>query len=110
IGYNDPNSYYSDALNIHILPNRTTSLKDKLKLFQEGFRSIAKIVDSNEKIKKIVGDSWIALEHPGVVKKLGFSAEKSFKDEFKRIFIDKNKKKSEIVSMGREEFLEKYLI
>lgn len=110
VGYNEPDFFSQEIINIHILPNRTTSTNEKIKLFKEGFSGIAEIVNSNEKIKKIMGDSWIAFEHPEIIKKLGFKFEKNFKEEFKRIFIEKNKKKSEVISMSREEFLKKYLI
>lgn len=109
VGYNDPDKYISHILNIHILPNRTTPIREKLILFRDGFRGLAQIVNSDEDIKKIVGDSWIALEKPKLVKEMGFKVENNLKDEFKRIFIEKNDKNAETVSMSREEFLKKYL-
>lgn len=109
VGYNDPEESMSHLLNIHILPNRTTPIREKLTLFKEGFRGLAQIVNSDKDIKKIVGDSWIALEKPELVKEMGFKVEHDLKDEFKRIFIDKNDKSSETISMSREEFLGKYL-
>lgn len=110
VGYNEPDYFSQEILNIHILPNRTTPNNEKRKLFKEGFNSIAEIVNLNEKIKKIVGDSWIALEHPEIIKKLGFKFEKNLKDEFRRIFIEKDKKKSETITMSREEFLKRYIL
>lgn len=109
LGYTELD-FDSSNLNIHVLPNRTTLFRDKLKFFKEGFQDIAKVVNSEERIKKIVGDSWIVLEHPELAKKLGFKVEKDFKKEFRRIFIEKTRKKSEVTSMSREDFLKKYLI
>ena len=82
----------NDVLCVHVIPDRTHSdIWDKV---NEGFKDIARIVESDKNIKSIQGESWIVSKHPKIVEKFGFS-------------IDKNETAK--AKMSREDFLERYL-
>ena len=64
------------------------------KLFIEGLKELAKVVNDNKKIIVITGESWIIAKNPGIVEKLGFTID------------DKNARSA---SISREDFLGRYL-
>ena len=99
----------NEILHIHIPPNESTSLQEKYSLFIKGMKELAKIVDNNKSITKIVGISWIIAKHPKILKRCGFTVDGPIDAEIKRRDFGNDEVDVWGAHMSREEFLKKYL-
>ncbi len=64
--------FEDDEIRLHVSANKGTSIKDKLRLIDNGLKKLAEIVRGNPKIKQVTGRSWIAGENPKLLGRLGF--------------------------------------
>jgi hypothetical protein len=98
-----------NTLILHVPPNETTSLKDKLKLLKDGFKAIAKIVETDNNIQEIEGSSWIIADHPDLIERLGFTLEGPIPEEQRRGYFGIDPREMHSAKMSRADFLKKYL-
>lgn len=85
-----------EVLNLHVPPNETTPLRDKIQMLTEGMKQIAELVQHDQSIKEVRGTSWIITQNPGLIEKLGFT-------------VDDISKESGEAHISREDLLKKYL-
>jgi hypothetical protein len=105
---NEVLSYSLENGDVHLHLSPARHLKSLRSQVAEGLKSLAEIVKNNEKIKKIVGTSWIVAEHPKIMEGLGFKIDGVISEQLKNErFIGDDREIAE-ASMSREEFLEKY--
>jgi hypothetical protein len=98
-----------EALVLHVPPNETTPLKDKLRLLKEGLKALAEIVKNNENIQVIIGSSWIIADHPEIIERLGFTIEGPVSEEQRQEYFGNDPREVHSAKMSREDFLKKYL-
>jgi hypothetical protein len=90
----------NDQISLHIPMMYTKKPTEMLSLFQQGLRVLADRLDSDPTladIPEITGYTWIAYEHPELVKKMGFTIKESSPEKHKGY-----------VSMSREDFIKRY--
>ena len=90
-----------DTLQLHVLPNKETSIGEKLKLLREGMEKLAEIVRDEETIKEVTIRGWIVLKRPSLLEKLGFKIELEW-NFFGKIVND-------FAHISREDLINKYL-
>lgn len=61
-----------DEIRLHVPTNEATSIKDKLRLLNDGLRRLAEMARTNQNIKRVIGRSWIVGKNPKLLERLGF--------------------------------------
>ena len=91
---------------LHVAPARTLPLETKLRLFREGFHILAEKLKTDPElrgIKNIIGESWIAREHPELLQKLGFTV-----GDFELTEDGILEYNTSIAQISRDEFIKRY--
>lgn len=94
-------------MHLHVQPNETASLREKLRFIKEGLAEIAKVLQAHPEIETVGGTSWIVGEHEGILKHLGFRVSE-LNEEQKKFYAYEERKVAD-ATMNRDEFLKKYL-
>lgn len=98
-------------MELHVAPCRTESNSWKMQMVRDALKKISHIVEKDESIKKVVGESWIVAANPGLIKLLGFiivePTEKKRKKSISEIFFGRSGVGR--MEANREEFLGKWL-
>ena len=97
-----------DKVYIHIAPGESLSGVAKLRDLMRGLEKIAQDIKDRDDISEIVGVSWIVAKNPGLIRKLGFDYSEDLTPE-ERGVIRYELQKYAKATMGRDEFLKKYL-
>lgn len=84
---------HEDSANIH-LGLSGLSMREVKKLFIEGLKELAKIIEVNKNISIIAGESWVIAQKPGIIEKLGFTVDPKI---------------TKRATISREDFLRRYL-
>jgi len=96
-----------DYIHIHLANAR--DLKNLRALVLDGLQKLAEVIKNNEKVKTIEATSWIVAKNPGLMEKMGFEVEGEIDEEFRRRHFSDDKRKISKATIGREEFLKRYL-
>lgn len=101
-------SYGKDGDRIHIHAPFGRTVEGKLKLYREGMRKLAEIVENDPEVKKITATSALVAEHPSLFERAGFEISE-VPEWIKEEHFDgqKNIKKA---SISRDEFLKRFLV
>jgi len=90
-----------DEIHLHVPANKGTTIKDKLRLIDDGLKRLAEIVNDNTRIKQVVGRSWIVGENPKLLERLGFKVTD--------IETNPDGVKVGMATISRKELLDRYL-
>ncbi len=93
-------------MHIHAPPGET--VENKTTLYLRGMKDLAQIVKNDPEIKEITATSFLVSDHQRLFERAGFKVEELLEEMRERHF-SKEKKDVKKASIGREEFLEKWL-
>jgi len=95
------------TIHIHAPPGETVG--NKITLYREALRKLAKIVDADPEIQKITATSVLVATHPGIFTRAGFEVE-NISDKFKQQHFAGEKEELKNAKISREEFLKRFLV
>lgn len=93
--------FKEDKLFIHVFSG---GLDGKIGRYTEGLVTVATALEVHPEVKAVEAWSWIVVQHPKILERLGFTVEKD--NEGKPIIFGDQQGRA---SMSREDFLTKYL-
>lgn len=107
-GINEKNG----SVHIHLAPAKDFINKEKIKDFysdiENGFKKLAEIVKSDERILKITATSWIVSKSEDRIKDLGFTIEGGISDEIKKKYFNNENRPVSNAFISRDDFLKRY--
>lgn len=83
IEINRPLSYGKLYNNIHIHAPAGESVDNKLSLYRDGLKKLAKIIVNDTEVKTVSATSHLVASHPGLFTKMGFTVKKISDEEKK---------------------------
>jgi len=83
--------------------------KTSLKKYIDGLKELAKDIEKDESIKMVMAVSWIVIEHPRILEKIGFHIDSEITNENIKRELSFEDRKFGQAHMTREEFLNRYL-
>lgn len=84
--------------------------KEKIKeSVGEGLSRLAKIVQEDERIKKVTATSWVVACWPSIMRSLGFTVEGPIDEETREAHFADEKRPVAMATMSREKLLSEYL-
>ncbi len=99
-----------DNAHIHFAPakelRKEMGIKGSISLVKDGLKKLAKIVEQDEKIKKITATSWIVTEMPTTMERLGFTITGLIGKNLKDKHFKGDKRDISQAEMPREKLLE----
>ncbi len=98
-----------DTIHLHHPPARTIPKEERSLLYIDGFRKLAKILESKDKMKYVTVSGPLAFRKKELLSRAGFDIEEMSDDLRERHF--KGSKKEEVImaKISRDKFLEIYL-
>ncbi len=94
------------VIHVHAPPGET--VKNKTALYLGGIRELARIVQNDPDIKEITATSFLVAKHQRLFEKAGFNVE-NVSEERKEKHFSGEERDVKHASIGREDFLEKWL-
>lgn len=101
-------SYGKSGPIIHIHAPAGETVGNKITLYREGLRKLAKIINEDPEIKKVTATSPLVAAHPGLFTRAGFKVD-DVTDEFRQQHFAGEKREIKIAEIDREEFLRRFL-
>ncbi len=95
-----------NIVHIHASPGRT--VENKITLYRQAMKDLARIVDDDPGIEEIIATSHIVAEHPGIFTRAGFKVGE-LSDELKRRHFMGEEREVKIARIDREDFLRRFL-
>lgn len=104
LSYNIDGNY----IHIHIPPNVSTPTPEKMRLLQEGLKTLIPIVEANPEIETITGTSWIVAAHPSLIEKLHFKIKGPIDDEGRARYFGADPRPISSAVLSREDLIKYY--
>jgi len=98
-----------NALHIHVAPNESVGLKEKLELLREGLNKLAIVVDEDPAITEVTAASWIVAKHPRILESLGFTIIGEVDGEMKKRQFGGETRPVAEAHISRQVLLDRYL-
>ncbi|MCH8748895.1 hypothetical protein IH781_04080 [Patescibacteria group bacterium] len=99
-----------DEINIHLAETRSKGPKEIVSLLVSGMQDLAKVVEDDEEVKRVLATSWIAAHRSGrkQLERLGFTVDEPISDEMRELDFALEEREVGTAHIDREDFLQRY--